>query len=55
MQAMRRVLSQAPEISPDLPADVRAVIAAAIDQDPAARPATAAELAERIEALNEVL
>lgn len=55
MQAVRRVLSQEPEISPDLPADVRAVIAAAIDQDPAARPATAAELAERIEALNEVL
>ena len=55
MLAMRRVLSHEPEISSSLPADVRAVIAAAIDQNPAARPATARELAERIEALNEVL
>jgi eukaryotic-like serine/threonine-protein kinase len=55
MLAMRRVLSHEPEISPSLPADVRAVIAAAIDQNPANRPATARELAERIDALNEVL
>ncbi|HEX9065942.1 MAG TPA: serine/threonine-protein kinase [Streptosporangiaceae bacterium] len=55
MLAMRRVLGHEPEISPNLPADVRAVIAAAINPDPAARPATAAELAERIDALNEVL
>ena len=55
MLAMRRVLSHDPEISPSLPADVRAVIASATGPDPAARPATAGELAERIEALNEVL
>lgn len=55
MLAMRQVMSQKPVISSHLPADVRTVIAAAIDQDPAARPGTAAELAERIEALNEVL
>jgi serine/threonine protein kinase len=55
MLAMRRVLSHEPEIAPGLPAGVRAVIAAAIDPDPAARPATAGELAERIDALNEVL
>lgn len=55
MLAVRTVLSREPEISSALPADVRAVIAAAIDKDPAARPATAADLAMRIEALNEVL
>lgn len=51
MVAMRRVLSRPPEIAANLPADVRDVIAAAIDPDPAARPDTAAELAQRIDAI----
>jgi serine/threonine protein kinase len=51
MVAMRRVLGHAPVVSESLPADVRAVIAAAIDPDPKARPNTAAELADRIEAI----
>ncbi len=53
MLAMRRVLSHAPEISPNLPPGVREVIAAAIDQNQAARPATAADLAASIDALSE--
>ena len=51
MVAMRRVLGHAPVVSEDLPADVRAVIAAAVDPDQKARPNTAAELADRIEAI----
>ena len=53
MLAMRRVLSHPPEISPNLPAGVREVVAAAIDPNPAGRPTTAAELAARIDALSE--
>ena len=53
MLAMRRVLSHAPEISPNLPPGVREVIAAAIDPNQAARPATAADLAASIDALSE--
>ena len=53
MLAMRRVLSHPPEISPHLPPGVREVIAAAIDQNQAARPATAADLAASIDALSE--
>ncbi len=53
MLAMRRVLSHTPEISPNLPAGVREVIASAIDQKQAARPATAADLAASIDALSE--
>jgi serine/threonine protein kinase len=52
MLAMRRVLSHTPEISPDLPAGVRQVIASAIDPNQAARPATAADLAASIDALS---
>lgn len=51
MIAMRRVLGHAPVVSENLPADVRALIAAAVDPDPMARPNTAAELADRIEAI----
>jgi serine/threonine protein kinase len=51
MVAMRRVLGHAPTVSENLPADVRAVIAAAVDPDPKARPNTAAELADKIEAI----
>ena len=51
MVAMRRVLSHAPEISPNLPAGIRLVIASAIDPNQAARPATAADLAASIDAL----
>jgi serine/threonine protein kinase len=53
MLAMRRVLSHPPAISPHLPSGVRDVIAAAIDQNQAARPATAADLAASIDALSE--
>lgn len=53
MLAMRRVLSHPAEISQNLPAGVREVIAAAIDPNPAKRPATAADLAGRIDALSE--
>jgi eukaryotic-like serine/threonine-protein kinase len=53
MLAMRRVLSHAPEISPNLPASVRQVIASAIDPNQAARPASAADLAASIDALSE--
>ncbi len=51
MVAMRRVLSHPPVVSENLPADVRDVIAAAIDPNPAARPNTAAEFADRLEAI----
>lgn len=51
MIAMRRVLGHAPVVSENLPADVRVLIAAAVDPDPKARPNTAAELADRIEAI----
>jgi len=53
MLAMRRVLSHAPEISPNLPAGVRQLIASAIDPNQTARPATAADLAASIDALAE--
>ena len=53
MLAMRKVLSHEPELSASLPPGAREVIAAAINPDPAARPATAAELADRIAAIND--
>jgi serine/threonine protein kinase len=49
--AMRRVVSQPPVISERVDPDIGAVIAWAIAADPAARPATALRLAERIEGL----
>jgi eukaryotic-like serine/threonine-protein kinase len=49
--AMRRVVSQPPVISERVDPDIGAVIAWAIAADPAARPATALQLAERIEGL----
>jgi len=52
MVAMRRVLSKPPVVVSRLPAGIRDVIVSAIDQNPAARPATALELAERIDALS---
>jgi eukaryotic-like serine/threonine-protein kinase len=51
IMAMRRVASQPPVISPAVDPATRDVIAWAIDPDPAARPATALELADRIEDL----
>jgi serine/threonine protein kinase len=51
MVAMRRVLGHPPEISQNLPADVREVISSAIDPDPMARPNTAGELADRIDVI----
>jgi len=55
MVAMRRVLSREPVVSADLPPGVREVIAAAIDPNPAARPNTAADLADRLEAVADEL
>jgi serine/threonine protein kinase len=52
MVAMRRVLGHPPVVSENLPGDVRDVIAAAIDPNPAARPNTAGELADRIDAIS---
>ena len=49
--AMRRVLSRPAVISAGLDPAAREVIVSAVSEDPAARPATALELAERIEAL----
>jgi len=52
MVAMRRVLSKPPVVASRLPAGIRDVIVTAINENPAARPATALELAERIDALS---
>jgi serine/threonine protein kinase len=52
MVAMRRVLSKPPVVAARLPTGIRDVIASAINENPAARPATALELAERIDALS---
>jgi serine/threonine protein kinase len=49
--AMRTVLSRAPVISDSLPGEVKDLIACAVDANPAARPQTAAEFAERIDAV----
>ena len=49
--ALRIALSREAAASPDLDPAVRPVVAAAVSSDPRARPATALELAERIESL----
>lgn len=49
--AMRRVISHPPTISARVDPDIREVIAWAIAANPAERPATALQLAERIEEL----
>ncbi len=49
LMAMRRVVSRPPVVAAGLDPDASEVIAWAIADDPAARPATALELAERIE------
>ncbi|HEX8582484.1 MAG TPA: serine/threonine-protein kinase [Acidimicrobiales bacterium] len=49
--ALRKVLTTAPTVDPSLGPAERDVIAACLTADPAERPRTAAELAERIEAL----
>lgn len=49
--AIRQVLSEPPLIRDDIPPAVAAVIAMALAADPAERPATAADLAARIDAL----
>jgi hypothetical protein len=49
--AMRRIASHPPVISASLDPDAREVIAWAIAENPAERPATALELGERIEHL----
>lgn len=49
--AVRRVLREPPHVSPSLGEDARLVIGACLDPDPAARPATAAELAVLVSAL----
>jgi serine/threonine protein kinase len=55
MVAMRRVLSKPPSIAVQLPAGIREVIVAATNENPAARPATALEFAERIDALSDIV
>jgi hypothetical protein len=49
--AMRRVMTNPPTISARVDPDIREVIAWAIATNPSERPATALQLAERIEAL----
>jgi eukaryotic-like serine/threonine-protein kinase len=49
--AMRRVVSHPPEIATGLDPEAREVVAWAIAPDPAKRPATALQLAERIDEL----
>jgi serine/threonine protein kinase len=49
--AMRRVLTEPPLISPNLPPAVAAVVARALARDPADRPATAEVLADEVAAL----
>jgi serine/threonine protein kinase len=49
--AMRRVLTSQPDIADSLPAGLQEVIASAIDPNPAARPQTAAEFADRLDAV----
>jgi hypothetical protein len=49
--AMRRVISQPPTISDRVDPDIAEVIAWAIAANPAERPATALQFAERIEEL----
>ena len=51
--AMRRVLSHQPEPAPSLSPPARDLIMAATSQDRAARPATAAEFAERVDGLGD--
>jgi serine/threonine protein kinase len=53
MVAMRRVLSHPPEPAQSLASDARELIMAATSQDKKARPATAADLAEKIEGLSD--
>jgi eukaryotic-like serine/threonine-protein kinase len=53
--AMRRVISEPPEIATELDPDIRDVIAWAIAADPGERPVTALTLAERIEGLASAL
>jgi eukaryotic-like serine/threonine-protein kinase len=48
---MRRVISHPPTISDRVDPDIREVITWAIAANPSERPATALQLAERIEAL----
>ncbi|MGZ4754186.1 MAG: serine/threonine-protein kinase [Acidimicrobiia bacterium] len=49
--ALRQVLDREPVIDPSLPRDVAEIIAACINADPGSRPATAEDLALRIDAL----
>jgi serine/threonine protein kinase len=48
--AVQRLLFTRPEIDPDLDPELAETVAACLDPDPEARPATAAEVAERLAA-----
>ncbi len=48
--AIQRVIFARPDVDPSLPAGVAATIASCLESDPALRPATAAELADRLDA-----
>jgi hypothetical protein len=52
--AVQRVLFSRPEVDPDLPSEVQALIQACLEPDPAARPTTAEEVADRLHAATPV-
>jgi hypothetical protein len=51
MAAAQRILIEPPELAPDLDAPLAGVLASCFTPDPAERPATAADLADRLEQL----
>lgn len=53
LASVRRVLTVSPTVEPSLPDRIAACIRAAVDVDPANRPATALELAETVHTLRE--
>jgi hypothetical protein len=52
--AVQRVLFSRPEVDPDLSPEVQALIQACLEPDPAARPTTAEEVADRLHAATPV-
>jgi len=47
--AVQRILFTRPDVDPDIPPEVADVIRSCLEPDPAARPATADELADRLQ------
>lgn len=52
--AVQRILFTRPEVDPALPSDIASVLAACLDPDPAGRPVTADEFADRLLAVQGV-